>query len=217
LSHLISSEKNIKTAWRTAFHHAGFRIQFILTMAVTLSFSVVFHYYFPYVESRTGRQLSDFVLSILPPADVSHFVFFFLYSGMIIGLLSHLSHPKVILVAFQTYVLVTLMRIVTIYLLPLEPPVGYVPLKEPFVQMFTPGGQIISKDLFFSGHMSTILSLFLPTHLKFPRNYLLVCCISIAVLLLVQHVHYTIDVLFAIPATIAVYYFCRMYLGGKSY
>lgn len=164
-----------------------------------------------------GHQLPDPVLAFIPPVDVSFFVFFFLYSGIFIGLLSHLTHPRIILVAVQTYVLVTLTRIVTIYFLPLEPPTGYVPLKEPFVQLFTPGGRIISKDLFFSGHMSTILSLYFATHRKYIRFYLALCCLFIGALLLVQHVHYTIDVLFAIPATYVIYLFSRNYLGGKSY
>lgn len=186
-------------------------------VAIALSFTVVFHHYFPFIESRAGKLLPDVVLDHIPSQDVSLFVFFFLYSGVIVGMITHLSHPKIILVAIQTYVLVTITRIVTIYFLPLEPPVGYVPLREPFVQLFTPGGQIISKDLFFSGHMSTILSLYFSTYRPLTKMYLLICSIAIGVLLLMQHVHYTIDVLFAVPATWVIFYCCKKYLGGKTY
>lgn len=217
MSILLSSHSSISAAWKEAFSYSRFKIQFSLTVITALSFTVIFHSFFPFIESRQGSQLKDPLLSLIPANDVSFFVFFFLYSGIFLGILSHLSHPRIILVAIQTYVLVTLTRIVTIYLLPLEPPLGYIPLKEPFVQLFTPGGRIISKDLFFSGHMSTILSLYFTTHKKWIRLYLALCCILVGVLLLTQHVHYTIDVVFAIPATFVIYYFSRRFLGGRSY
>ncbi len=206
-----------KEVWRDAFSHWGFRIQLSITMLVVFSFSFIFHYFFPFVESRNGSLLSDIVLLFIPPADVSGIVFFFLYSGIFIGLLSHYRHPKVILLIFQTYALVTLTRMATITLLPLEPPIGYIPLREPFVQLFTPGGAIISKDLFFSGHMSTILSLYFASHRFYTRAFLLFSAMMMGALLLIQHVHYSIDVLVAVPVTYIIYFFCKKYLGGKSF
>jgi hypothetical protein len=209
--------RQIKAAWQHAWTFRSFRIQSLITLAVVISFSVIFNRFFDFVESRRGTLLSDYILEILPSHNVSWIVFFFLYSGIFFGVYYHLIHPKTILIAFQTYVLVTLLRICTITIWPLEPPVGYVPLREPFVQLFTSGGKIISKDLFFSGHMSTILSLFFSSHRKFIRTFLLFCSFMIGIMVLVQHVHYTIDVLFAIPATYVVYYFCKKFLGGKTY
>ncbi len=162
-------------------------------------------------------MLADPLLDMLPSYNVSWVVFFFLYSGIIFGIYYHLIHPKTILLAFQTYVLVTLLRICTITLWPLEPPVGYMPLREPFVQLFTSDGKIISKDLFFSGHMSTILSLFFASHRQYIRAFLLLCSLMIGSMVLLQHVHYTIDVIFAVPATWVVYFFCKRYLGGKAF
>jgi hypothetical protein len=207
----------IADAWQKAWQSSSFRIQLVITVAIMLSFTVVFNRFFDFIEARNGTVLNDYLLQIIPSTDVSWVVFFFLYSGILLGVHYHLAHPKTILVAFQTYVLVTLMRIGTITLWPLEPPVGYLPLREPFVQLFTSGNRIISKDLFFSGHMSTILSLYFSSHRKYVRHYLLLCSIMIGSMVLVQHVHYTIDVLVAIPATYAVYYFCKKNLGGASY
>lgn len=212
----IPYKTTIKNAWRHDWTYPGFRLQFIITIAITLSFTEIFPVFFDFVEARPGKLLDDFVLSAIPPHNVSWIVFFFLYSGIIFGLYFHLSHPKTILVVFQTYVIITLLRICTITLMPLEPPVGYMPLREPFVQLFTSGGRIISKDLFFSGHMTTILSLYFASHRKYARTFLLFCSMMIGSMLLLQHVHYTIDVLVAIPATYIVFYFARNYLGGKS-
>jgi len=204
-------------AWREAWTHRSFRVQALITLVVVLSFTLIFNPFFEFVEARPGTLLNDIVLDILPAHDVALMIFFFLYSGIIIGLGYHMAHPRTILVAFQTYVIVTVVRLITITLVPLEPPTGYIPMQEPFVQLFTSGGKIISKDLFFSGHMSTILSLFFASHRKYIRTFLLFCSLLISVMLLIQHVHYTIDVLVAVPATYLIYLFCRKYLGGKTY
>jgi hypothetical protein len=207
----------IKKAWSEAWLHRSFRIQIYITLIVILTFPFVINEYFEFIENRSGALLNDVLLVKLPSYNVSWIIFFFLYGGIFIGLYYHLIHPKTILITFQTYVIITLIRFVTITLVPLEPPIGYIPLREPFVQLFSPNGRIFSKDLFFSGHMSTILSLFFSSHRKFVRTILFFCSCMVGSLILIQHVHYTIDVLVAIPATYFVYLFCKKYLAGNSY
>jgi hypothetical protein len=207
----------IAAAWRQAWAVRSFRIQTIITAILVSSFTVIFKSFFDFVESRSGVPLHDYLLGMIPSYNVSWIVFFFLYSGIVFGLYYHLAHPKTILIMFQTYVIVTLIRICTITLVPLEPPTGYIALREPFVQLFTSGGRIISKDLFFSGHMSTILSLLYASHRKFVRTFLLICSLMVGVMVLIQHVHYTIDVVIAVPATYMIYIFCKRFLGGNTY
>lgn len=213
----VSFKSEVKQAWKHAWSFRAFRIQAVITFIVVTSFSVIFNRFFDFVESREGTLLKDYVLEYLPSYNVSWIIFFFLYSGIILGIYSHLHHPKTILLIFQTYVLVTLIRICTITVLPLEPPVGYIPLREPLVQFFTNGGKIISKDLFFSGHMSTILSLYYSSHRKYLKTYLLFSSIMIALMVLIQHVHYTVDVIVAVPATLLTFRFCKSTLAGKTY
>lgn len=212
-----SNLERIKSAWAHAWTYTSFRWQFTITLAVVFTFPFIMNGFFDFVEARQGVLLNDYVLDFVPSYDVSMIVFFFLYSGILAGLYYHISHPKTILLAFQTYALVTLLRLLTITLVPLEPPIGYIPLKEPFVQLFTTNGRIISKDLFFSGHMSTILSLFFSSHRKFIRIFLFYCSCMVGTMILLQHVHYTIDVLVAIPITFIIYVFCKNYLGGKAF
>jgi hypothetical protein len=212
LSHL----EQTRIAWKEAWKSKSFRIHSELTLMIIISFSVIFNRFFDFIEARSGTMLNDYLLNIIPAYNVSWVVFFFLYSGILTGIYYHLIHPRTILIICQTYVIVTLLRIGTISLWPLEPPHGYLPLREPFVQLFTSEGKIISKDLFFSGHMSTILSLYFASHRKYVRTFLLLCSIMIGAMVLLQHVHYTIDVLFAVPATYAVFYFCKKYLGGNT-
>lgn len=205
----------IGKSWKGAFSHPSFRNQFVLTFLVLLSFAFIFPYFFDFIEARNGPVMTDILLEQLPAMDVSLVVFFFLYSGIVVGLISHLSHPKAVLLAFQTYVLITLVRMLSITLFPLNPPVGYIPLREPFVSLFTTNGRIISRDLFFSGHMSTILSILFATHKVWIRRYLILCASMIGMMILLQHVHYTIDVVVAVPMTYLVFRFCKRFLGGR--
>lgn len=216
MSH-INTQPGISEAWKGAMKNTYFRWQFIISAALIYSFTLIFLHFFDFIEARTGTQLNDYLLQVLPAIDVSWAIFFILYSSIVVGLIAHLAHPKAILLIMQTYVLITFVRIGVITLFPLEPPFDYLPLREPVIQFFTNGGKIISKDLFFSGHVSTIMSIYLGSHLPRTKKYLFACVWLMSLLLMVQHVHYTIDVLAAIPATWLVFKFCKKYLGGKSF
>jgi membrane-associated phospholipid phosphatase len=56
----------------------------------------------------------------------------------------------------------------------------------------------VTKDLFFSGHTSTVFLLFLCLPGKIDKKLALIVTMIVGSLLLVQHVHYTLDVLGAL-------------------
>ena len=90
-------------------------------------------------------------------------------------------------------------------LFPLNPPVGLVPLSDPFLKPFY-GSNVITKDLFFSGHTGSVFLIFLILRKKWEKIFALVATILVGILLLIQHIHYTIDVIFA-PVFVYVVYF----------
>jgi membrane protein implicated in regulation of membrane protease activity len=63
----------------------------------------------------------------------------------------------------------------------------------------------ITKDLFFSGHTATLLLLALAVPPGWHRRMLAVATFLIGSLVLVQHAHYTYDVLAALPLTLLAY------------
>jgi hypothetical protein len=69
-------------------------------------------------------------------------------------------------------------------------------LVDPFVRAFGDGPNW-AKDLFFSGHTSTTFLCALSVRSRPLRLLCLGACASVAALILVQHAHYTIDVLVA--------------------
>lgn len=199
----------MRGVWSRYWKMPGFRGLFLVCLVLLAAMPVFFHWFFGYIESRQGDRWTDRLLEQLPGKDVSWVVFFFLYSGVVLGLGRMRTQPDRLLLALQTYLGVNLLRVISLSLLPLEPPVGYIPLQEPFVQLFTPGGTIISKDLFFSGHVSTILSFYLAAPRGTARQYLLVCTGFVATGVLLQHVHYTADVLAAFAGTCLSYRFAQ--------
>ena len=82
-------------------------------------------------------------------------------------------------------------------LVPFEAPEKLIVLKDPFVEMFG-SGESLTKDLFFSGHTATLFLLFLVVESKCLKYVFLVSAIIVGVAIVLQHVHYVIDV-FAAP------------------
>ena len=95
-------------------------------------------------------------------------------------------------------------RILAMYLLPLQPPEKMIILNDPFVEFFGTG-QTLTKDLFFSGHTATLLILFLISEKKIIKTIFLISTIVVAIAVLLQHVHYTIDVFAAVFFTYTCY------------
>jgi membrane-associated phospholipid phosphatase len=82
------------------------------------------------------------------------------------------------------------------FLLPLEPPALLIPLRDPFVQ-YLGTGTLLTKDLFFSGHTSTLFLLFLTARGARLKAIFVVCTVGVAISVLLQHVHYSVDVFVA--------------------
>jgi hypothetical protein len=124
-----------------------------------------------------------------------------------VGTLSR--RPKALLVALQSYALVVAARMVAMYFMPLDPPPGLIRLKDPFVQLFDMR-VVLTKDLFFSGHIATLFLLFLTAEHRVLRLGFFLATVVVGVGLVWQHVHYTIDVLTAPFVTYGCYRFVLM-------
>jgi membrane-associated phospholipid phosphatase len=97
-----------------------------------------------------------------------------------------------------------LFRITAMYIVPFNPPAEMIPLSDPFVEIFGTG-KLLTKDLFFSGHTATLLIFYYTAGSKRLKNIFLICTILVAVSVLLQHVHYTVDVLGAVIFTSLAY------------
>lgn len=100
------------------------------------------------------------------------------------------------MIALQTYGLMVLFRGIAMYLTPFAAPENILLLNDPFVQFFGEG-DILTKDLFFSGHTGTLFLLVLLIDNKTLKAVFLIATFLVASAVLLQHVHYSVDVLAA--------------------
>jgi membrane-associated phospholipid phosphatase len=166
----------------------------VLYLIVTLLFLTNF---LQFVEQRNGFVFTDPLLELFNPVDVTWITFVLIYASLVLGIISFIDKPQLIHLAILTYSVMVTFRIAGMYILPLNPPETMILLNDPFVQMFG-SGEILTKDLFFSGHTATLFMLYLVSRNKIIKYAFLICTILVAICVLLQHVHYSIDV-FAAP------------------
>lgn len=184
--------------WREKWilpENGGYRFYFGLTLVLLLGTSLLVPSIFSYFENRDTRPINDIFLSLLSPIDLSGYIFFLIYSSLAFTIYYLLFSPNKFLQFVQAYVMLLWIRIICIYLVPLSPPDLMITLKDPFIQVLFGPQNIITKDLFFSGHISTLTLLVLITKSKWLKTYLLFSTLLAAFFLLWQHVHYSMDVL----------------------
>jgi membrane-associated phospholipid phosphatase len=114
----------------------------------------------------------------------------------VIGIYHFAQNPPVLIRALLTYSFLALFRICMMYSIPLNPPPEMISLKDPFVELFGTGNTL-DRDLFFSGHTSTMFLLFLHAYKPALKKLYLVGVILVGASVILQHAHYTIDVLVA--------------------
>ena len=188
--------KEIKSIWLPYLLDKSFRIKFLITLFLLVIILFSLANFLAYNEARPGFSFNDPLLAAFHPVDVTWVTFGLIYLGLIIALSFLTFNPDRMLLALQSYTLIAALRLITIYFLPLNAPIYIIPLKDPFVEYFG-GGETLLRDLFFSGHTSTMFLFFLTAKSKKLKTVFLICTILIATCVLIQHVHYTIDVVAA--------------------
>jgi hypothetical protein len=186
----------IKSIWQLAFADKTFRVRFAITIIFLAVILFLIAKFLAYNESRPGFSFNDPFLSSFKALDLTWLTFGLIYLGLITALVSLAFHPSRMLIALQAYTLIMALRLITIYFLPLNAPLYIIPMEDPFVEFFG-GGTTLLRDLFFSGHASTMFLLFLTAKSKKLKIIFLICTILVAFCVLLQHVHYTIDVIAA--------------------
>lgn len=193
----------MKKSWKSAFENRRFAFKFLSALAVFLIFPFKADDYFQWIQLRPGTQWNDPLLNLIPALNVSYPIFGIIYLSVIYLLFRLLQDPDRFLWFAWAFNLETALRFLSIYLVPLDPPVGLVDLHDPLAEIFIYGDNLaITKDLFFSGHTATMVFVcfFLPT----ARERWVAAGLSIVLvsLLLTQHVHYSLDILAAPLATL---------------
>ena len=190
--------------WFGAWKISSFKRKLGVGLVILAGILTAFPSFFNAIEARRGVQFEDLILERIPPHNMSVAVFFLIWSACLILIIRIYRDPMMLLVTLWAYNGVTLVRMTSIGLISLNPPTGLIPLADPITNQFY-GAHYITHDLFFSGHVTTVFLIFLCLKKKSDRIYVLAASVLLGILLLVQHVHYTIDVLAAPVFTYGVY------------
>ncbi|PUZ25946.1 hypothetical protein DCC81_17020 [Chitinophaga parva] len=161
--------------------------------------------FFQRIEMRNGYVLHDFVLQVVPASDVSVPIFLLIWLSAGYTLYQASRQPEVFVRLLYGFLFVCLSRIITIYLVALNPPLDLIQLKDPLSNQFYGKAGFITKDLFYSGHTATVCLLAYCLPGRWEKWVVGGIAAVVAALLLVQHVHYTMDVLTAPLLTYACY------------
>lgn len=190
--------------WKEFLKDKNNRVELIITLLLLAAVLISLTNFLNYVEARQGVVLSDPILNLFSPIDLTWLIFALIYISIVAAIATLLKNPKQLLFAIQLYTLMVAIRIAAMYLLPLDPPSTMIILNDPLVEFFGTG-QTLTKDLFFSGHTATLFILFLVSEKKIIKFVFLISTIAVALSVILQHVHYTIDVFAAVFFTYACY------------
>lgn len=191
----------LKNNWKEAWSSSLQRTQIIVGTILMTAISCMLPSFFNLIQKRNGVILNDWVLAAIPPHNVSWAIFTIIWGFGLYALWRAIEKPAIYITYVWSLIFVIVLRVLAISMVALDPPKGLIALTDPLTGVFY-GESNITKDLFFSGHTSIIYLAYLCLERKSDKMIALFSTIAVVLLLLVQHVHYTIDI---IAAFIIVY------------
>lgn len=187
---------SLKQNWKTLWASSSQRLLMLSGSVIVAIILSAMPYFFQTIESRPGIPLHDWVLARIPAQNVSLYIFTIIWGMGFYTLVRAIKEPLIFTKYVWLYIAICVTRVLTITLVPLAAPVGLVELVDPLTGVFY-GHATITKDLFFSGHTATLVAMYFCLPKKSEKTIVVIASVLVGILLLVQHVHYTIDVLAA--------------------
>ena len=205
----MSEQRTSVGVWKINWQSSDYRKK-LITGLILISF-ILFSlpFFFQAIEQRNGISFNDYLLSWLPAYDLSIYIFTVIWSMTLLTFSRFKQDPNIFLTFLWGFILINLSRFVSIGLIPLNAPADLIPIHDPISNHFY-GPKFITKDLFFSGHTAAMFLMFLCLKKRTDKILALLATIIIGIAVLLQHVHYTMDVVMAPVIT----YF--LWIGSKK-
>jgi len=202
--------------WQLAWQSRPFRRQTISGSVALITIFSLFPFFFQVIEKRNGIVLNDWLLHLLPPQNFSIPIFIIIYAVTLLLVIRMFQQPDIFIIMLWAYILLSIMRVATISFVALNAPKGLVELTDPIGNLFY-GRSFVTKDLFYSGHTSSLFLIFLCFNKKADKTFAFTATLIVGFLLLFQHVHYTIDVITAPLFAFSCYSFSKKIIYNYSY
>ncbi|MFC2136497.1 hypothetical protein ACFLTH_17925, partial [Bacteroidota bacterium] len=119
--------------WIEKLRDKNFRVNFAATFILLVITLVTLTNFLTYNETRSGSIIDDPLLNLFRPVDVTWLTFILIYAGLITGLYTLAQNPIRLVTALQAYIIMIMLRIISMYSLPLDPPVNMIILEDPLV------------------------------------------------------------------------------------
>ena len=182
--------------WGEALQLPLFKQKLLVGLGVFITLLNVFPVFYQYIEKRNGIMNHDVFLHLIPAFDVSIPIFIVTWFMAILMIMKAIKNPAVFLTFLYGFIILNIARFISISLIPFNPPHDLIPISDPISNIFY-GDTYVTKDLFFSGHTATQFLCFLCLNKRLDRALGLIATVLMGALVLIQHVHYTIDVISA--------------------
>lgn len=190
--------KHIPEAWAKASRSKSFKNQFFITLVVFIAVMLHNFYCLRMWQGRQGIQINDYILNLMHPVDFSIVIFIMEYCTLLTVFVFTLPYPERLMQAIQMFAITFFARTTSIYFFALEPPKEMIPLMDPIANFFLHSKDtFVTKDLFFSGHVSALALLSLIVMNKYVKRWTMFATVAIGIMIMWQHVHYSADVIIA--------------------
>lgn len=194
----MHSNTSTSLHWSSAIKDRSFKRQLLISVLLLVAVLIGFFFILQYAEARDGMTIEKgWLKGIIASTDFSAWIFALMYGATVIGIISCFLKPGTALLLIRTYLLLQFLRAFTLLLVPLNPPEEIIPLQDPFLDATFYNGRTNLKDLFFSGHVATLV-MFIPVIAnKWIKLIIALAVIAVGIFLVAQRVHYILDVIAA--------------------
>jgi len=200
---------SIKDRWKEEFSTSPKLFRIVSGTAIISIIIALLPHFFAGIEQRQGAVLNDRLLAMVPPHNVSILIFIIIWGTGALTVIRAVYKPEIYIQYVWTLIFVCIVRMICISLVALNPPVGLIPLADPLTGIFY-GEASITKDLFFSGHIASVTIVFLCLEKRNDKIIAFIAILVTAVLLVIQHIHYTIDIVASPVFTYLSYRFAKL-------
>lgn len=188
--------------WRDFISYKPKFYEFVLSILASIIFGYFFKKYLSLVESWDHNLgVFDDPLFLKDPIDFSIPILIMTYGTILFFILYHLNNPTKLMHLIQLSVLVDLFRVISLFFIRFDAPEMielYDPILNSLIYELDPETNLYNQhDLFFSGHTANLFIIASLFKKKLIRNLFFIITFITGLFLVLQKVHYSIDVIFA--------------------
>lgn len=183
---------------------------FTLTFTFLIVTVFFFNRFLLWNEYREGIYYQDPLFVYFTAKNYSILITALLYASVGFFLFYNIKKPYILSRFVWSYIFILIMRMIVLTFLPLYCDPDAVKLIDPVLNNLIYPNNYVERDLFFSGHAAMLFSFYgCFKNLVIKRAYLLVGII-VSTLLVLQKVHFTIDVIAA-----PIFSFLSLWMADK--